>query len=165
MRDLVIAVFNERFEAEEVRLDLLKRQHEHLIDLEDAVVLIRDQKGKVKLSHVSHLTSAGALTGGFLGTIFGVMLLNPIFALAGLATGTVLGGISGSLSHAGINEEFMRDFAEHLQPGTSALCVLVTEHLDKVLEELKRFQAKILRTQVMLEAEAMLKEALTSSKP
>lgn len=165
MRDLVIAVFNERFEAEEVRLDLLKRQHEHLIDLEDAVVLIRDQKGKVKLSHVSHLTSAGALTGGFLGTIFGVMLLNPIFALAGLATGTVLGGISGSLSHAGINEEFMRDFAEQLQPGTSALCVLVTEHLDKVLEELKRFQAKILRTQVMLEAEAMLKEALTSSKP
>ena len=162
MRDLVTVVFNDPFEAEEVRLDLRKRQHEHLIDLEDAVVIIRNKEGKIKLAHLSHLTGAGAVTGGFLGTLFGIILLNPIFAAFGLATGAVMGGISGSLKHAGISQKFMRDLAEHLKPGTSALCVLVTEHLERVLDELGQFQGKILQTQVLHHDEAKLKEALTS---
>ena len=107
MSDLVVVCFDEQFKAEEVRLDLLKMQRQHLTDLEDAVVLVRHQKGKVKLHHMTHLTIEGAVSGGFLGTLLGLMLLNPVFALFGLAAGTVIGALTGSMKHLGIDEEFM----------------------------------------------------------
>ena len=107
MSDLVVTVFNDEFKAEEVRLDLRKKEEAHLVDVEDSVVLVRDKEGKVKLHHMSHFTIGGAMGGGFLGTLFGVLLLNPVFAILGLATGVVVGGVSGAMSHIGINEDFI----------------------------------------------------------
>ena len=77
MSELIVTVFANEFRAEEVRLDLLKMQHEHLVDLEDAVVLVRNRRGKVKLHHMSHLTIEGAVSGGFLGTLFGRKRCQP----------------------------------------------------------------------------------------
>lgn len=45
MSELVVAVFEDLVKAEEVRLDLLKMDKEHLADLEDAVVLVRKKGG------------------------------------------------------------------------------------------------------------------------
>ncbi len=160
MSELVVSVFTEEAKAEEVRLDLLKRQDEHVVDLEDAVVLVRSKGGKVKLHHVSHLTISGALSGGFMGALLGIMLLNPIFALFGLASGSIIGAVSGSMTHAGIDEDFMKDLAEHLQPGTSALCILVREHLDKVLEEIEKYGGKVFHTSLLHTDREKLKEAL-----
>jgi hypothetical protein len=63
MSDLIAVAFNEKFEAEQVRFDLLQMQQEHLVDLEEAAVVIRDQTGEVRLHHVSHLILPGALSG------------------------------------------------------------------------------------------------------
>lgn len=164
MSELVISIFPEELKAEEVRLDLMKRQHEHVVDLEDAVVLVRSKEGKVKLHHVSHLTLSGAMTGGFLGTLMGVMLLNPVFALFGLAAGSMIGAVSGSMSHAGIHEHFMKDLAEQLQPGTSALCILVREQLDRVMEEIGRYHGKVFHTPLLHTDEEQLKVVLESMK-
>ncbi len=160
MSELVVSVFEDELKAEEVRLTLLKKQSEHLVDLEDAVVLVRTRQGKVKLHHVTHFTVTGALGGGFLGTLIGVMLLNPVFALFGLATGAVVGAVSGSLSHAGVDEDFMADLAGHLKPGTSALCVIADEHLDNVLQEVWKFNGKVFRTSLLHEDVARLRAAL-----
>jgi uncharacterized membrane protein len=159
MNELVVAVFDDEFKAEEVRLDLRKREAAHLGDLEDAVVLVRDKKGKVKLHHLTHFTIGGALGGGFLGTLFGIMLLNPVFAVLGLATGAAVGGISGAMSHVGINEDFMEELAAHLKLGASALCILVRKNLDKVLEDLKTFDGKVFHTSLQHTDEAKLKAA------
>lgn len=165
MSELIITVFSNEFRGEEVRLDLLKMQHEHLVDLKDAVVLVRERKGKIKLHHMTHLTIEGALSGGFLGTLLGLMLLNPVFALFGLTAGTVLGALTGSMKHLGIDEAFMKDFAEHLRPGTSALCIQVRSvDPDKVLEELKKFEGKVLKTSLLHEDEEKLKAAADAVK-
>jgi len=161
MSDLVVVCFDDQFKAEEVRLDLLKMQHEHLTDLEDAVVLVRNQKGNVKLHHMTHLTLEGAVTGGFLGTLFGLMLLNPIFALFGLAAGSVIGALEGSLTHLGIDDDFMKALAENLKAGTSALCILVRAvTTDKILEEVEKLGGKVLETSLLHEDDAKLKVAL-----
>ena len=38
MADLIVVSFDDEFTAEQVRLDLMKLQHEHLVDLEEAAV-------------------------------------------------------------------------------------------------------------------------------
>lgn len=164
MSDLLVTVFEDEFKAEQVRLDLRKKQAEHLADLEDAVVLVRTAEGKVQLHHMSHFTIGGALSGGVLGSLLGVLLMNPVFAVLGLAAGLVVGAISGAMSHIGIDEEFLTDLAGHLRPGTSALCILVRDHFERVLEEVKSFKGKVLHTPLLHTDEAKLKEALENIK-
>src|SRR5262249_7599896 len=79
---LVVIGYESEVKAEEVRIALLKLQKEYLIDLADAVVVVRDEKGKVKLRQMYDLTAAGAVSGGFWGALIGLIFLNPLFGMA-----------------------------------------------------------------------------------
>ena len=81
-------------------------------------------------------------------------------ALFGLAAGTVVGAITGSLSHVGIDEDFMKELAEHLRPGTSALCILVRQDLERVLNDINLFGGKVLHAPIRHEDESKLREVL-----
>ena len=65
MSTLVIVGYNDPFKAEEVRFRLRKLQSEYLLDLEDAVVAVKDERGKIKLHQGVNLTAVGAVSGGF----------------------------------------------------------------------------------------------------
>ena len=163
MSTLVVIGYDSAFAAEEVRLKLMKLQREYLIDLEDAVVAVKDPKGNVKLNQAVNLTAAGAASGGFWGTLVGVIFMNP---LLGLAVGAGAGAISGALTDIGINDDFMKSLATTLTPGTSALFVLVRKATpDKVLEELAGTGGKVLKTSLSHEDEARLQAALSAAKP
>ncbi len=164
MPDLVIAAFADKLKAEEVRLELLKMEKDHLADLEEAAVLIRNQKGKVKIHHVSHPAWSGALAGGLVGSLMGVLLLNPVFSVLGLAEGSAIGAATRFTSDLGVEKDFLKQLADHLQPDTSALCILVREHLDKVLDELGKFDAKVFKTTVRHQDEGMLLAELDALK-
>jgi uncharacterized membrane protein len=69
MSTLVVVGYDDPYKAEEVRLKLRKLQSEYLLDLEDAVVAVKDEKGKVKLHQAVNLTAAGAVSGGFWGSL------------------------------------------------------------------------------------------------
>jgi uncharacterized membrane protein len=162
MSNLVVIGYDGQFKAEEVRLMLLKMQKEYLIDLEDAVVAVKDDKGKMKLHQAVNLTAAGAATGGFWGALIGLIFLNP---LLGLAVGATAGAVSGALTDVGIDDKFMKDLAETMLPGNSVLFILVRRATpDKVLEELKGTGGKVLKTSLSHDDEAKLQEALSAAK-
>jgi uncharacterized membrane protein len=162
MSTLVVVGYNDPFKAEEIRLKLIRMQREHLIDLEDAVVAIKDTKGKVKLHQAVNLTAAGAVSGGFWGSLIGLIFLNP---LLGLAVGATAGAVSGALSDIGIDDNFMKELAATMTPGSSALFVLVRKSTpDKVLEEIKGTGGKVLKTSLSHEDEAKLQAALSTAK-
>lgn len=162
MSTLVVIGYDDVYKAEEVRLKLRKLQSEYLIDLEDAVVAVKDRDGKVKLHQAVNLTAAGAISGGFWGTLIGMIFLNP---LLGLAVGAGAGAASGALTDLGINDQFMKDLAAALTPGSSALFVLVRKATpDKVLEELQGSGGKVLKTSLSHEDEARLQAALSAAK-
>ena len=71
MSDLVITIFPDETTAFEMRAALAKMQKEYLIEMDDAVVVTRDAKGKVKLHQAMSLTAAGAFSGGFWGMFWG----------------------------------------------------------------------------------------------
>ncbi|MEE2695462.1 MAG: DUF1269 domain-containing protein, partial [Cyanobacteriota bacterium] len=106
MSDLIVIGFPKVEEAEQVRLELVTIQQEHLIALEDAVVLEHGEDGHVHLRQAINLAAAGAVSGSFWGVLIGVLFLNP---LVGLAVGAGAGAASGALSDIGINDQFLRD--------------------------------------------------------
>ena len=162
MPTLVVIGYENEIKAEEVRLALLKLQREYLIDLGDAVVAVHEQNGTVKLRQLVNTTAAGALSGGFWGTLIGILFMNP---LVGLAVGTAAGAASGALTDVGIDDKFMKQLAETLKPGSAALCVLVRRATpDKVLEEIKGYGGTVIKTSLSHEDEAKLQAALSSAK-
>lgn len=162
MSTLAVIGYDNEFKAEEVRLTLRKLQKEYLIDLEDAVVAVKDAQGNVKLHQAVNLTAAGAVGGGFWGSLIGLIFLNP---LLGAAIGAVAGATSGALTDVGINDNFMKDLAAAMTPGSSALFVLVRKATpDKVLAELQGSGGKVLKTSLSHDDEAKLQAALSAAK-
>ena len=160
MSTLVVIDYESELRAEEVRLALLKMQRDYLIDLEDAVVVVRDENGKVKLRQLYNLTAAGAVSGGFWGALIGLIFLNPLF---GFAIGAAAGAISGALRDVGIDDNWMKKLGETLKPGTAALFVLIRRMTpDKVLEEIQKFGGTLIKTNLSNENEAKLREALAA---
>jgi uncharacterized membrane protein len=162
MSTLAVIGYDNEFKAEEVRLTLRKLQKEYLIDLEDAVVAVKDTKGKVKLHQAINLTAAGAVGGGFWGSLIGLIFLNP---LLGAAIGAAAGATSGALTDVGINDKFMKDLAAAMTPGSSALFVLVRKATpDKVLAELQGSGGKVLKTSLSHDDETKLQAALSAAR-
>jgi uncharacterized membrane protein len=162
MSTLVVIGYDDPFKAQEVRLTLAKLQKDYLIDMEDAVVAVKDDKGKVKLHQAVNLTAAGAASGGFWGSLVGLIFLNP---LLGMAAGAAAGAISGALTDVGIDDKFMKELAGQMTPGSSALFVLVRKSTpDKVLDEIKGTGGKILKTSLSHDDEAKLQAALSAAK-
>ena len=160
MSDLVAVVFNDETSAFELRAELAKMQKEYLIDMEDAVVVTKDDKGKVKLHQATNLTMAGAVGGSFWGMLIGLLFLNP---LIGMAVGAGAGALSGKLSDIGISNKMMKEVATSFEPGNSALFVLIRKVTgDKVLDGLKPFvgKGKVFQTSLSKDKEDTLRAAL-----
>ena len=159
---LVVIEYDDQFKAEEMRLKLRKMQKEYLLDLDDAVVAVKDERGKIKLHQMVSLTGLGAVSGGFWGSLIGLIFLNP---LLGMAVGAAAGAVSGALQDVGIDDKFMKELADGLPAGGSALFVLVRNATpERVLEEVAGMGGKILKTSLTHESEAKLQEALNAAK-
>ena len=161
MSDLIVIGFKDEFKADEVLLDLRKLEREYLIDLEDAVVVIRNKEGKVKIKQTQELVTSGALEGGLWGLLLGLIFFHPMLAIVGVAAGA----ISGVLTDIGIDDNFIREIGNTIESGTSAIFVLARKSTpDKVLDELSKFEGKVLRTSLSKEDEAKLQAVLTKGE-
>jgi uncharacterized membrane protein len=158
MSTFVAIKYDDPHKAQEVRLALAKLQREYLIDLEDAVVAVKNEAGKIKLHQAFNLTAAGAVSGGFWGSLIGLLFLNP---LLGAAVGASAGAVSGALTDVGIDDAFMKKLAEGMQPNSSILFVLVRKATpDKVVEEIKQFGGTVMQTSLSHEDQEKLQAAL-----
>jgi uncharacterized membrane protein len=163
MSTLVVVVFDDPTTAFDMRTALIRMQKEHLIEMEDSVVVTRNEFGKTKLDQMTNLTSAGAIGGGFWGMLIGLVILNP---LLGAALGATAGAVSAKFADIGLNNQMMKDVAASFKPGTSALFVLVRRATaDKVLAGLKEFagKGKVFQTSLNKDDESALREVLEAA--
>lgn len=169
MAELIVLDFDGLETADAVLSKLRELRKSHLIDLLDAVVVIRPEGGDIQIKQSVNLTALGAsqglTTGALLGGLAGLLALNPLagFALGG-AAGAVMGAVGGRLSDFGIDDGFIREFGETVRPGTSALFLLVAKATtDKVVAEIRSYGPRILKTSLSAEQEEGLREALAAS--
>jgi uncharacterized membrane protein len=158
MSELVVIGFPTEAKAEEVRQKLLAMQKEYLLEMSDAVIAVKDAKGRIKLNQMLNTTAVGAVSGTFWGTLIGLIFLMP---LAGAALGAASGALGGALTDVGINDKWMKETAAAIQPGTAALFVLVRRvTADKVLERLSGEGGIVMKTSLDHTKEAALQAAL-----
>jgi uncharacterized membrane protein len=154
---LVVIKFDNEAGADRMREELGRLQKEELIKLDDAAVVVRRADGKVKVKQATSLVGAGALGGAFWGMLIGLLFFAPWL---GLAIGAGAGALAASMQDIGVDDSFIKQVGASIQPGNSALFVLVREATtDRVLEELKPYGGEIIHTNLSSEDEARLKAA------
>ena len=160
MSTLVAIAYPEPGRAREV-MDILKQlQAQHLVELDDAVAVVKDDEGKIKLDQAVSLTGAGAAGGALWGMLIGLLFLSP---LLGAAIGAASGAIGAKMSDYGVDDNFARELGSRLQPGSSALLTLVRQATpDKVLAEIGKYGGTVLQTSLPNDAEQRLQAALST---
>lgn len=144
--------------ADEVLQKLLSLQKEHLIDLADAAVVIRDDQGRCQIKQAVDLTANGAANGGMWGILVGLMFMHP---LLGFIAGAATGALTGALTDFGIDDDFIRDLGATIGNGTSALFILVRKAtLDKVIADLEGYHGRLLHTSLSIQEEEELRRAI-----
>jgi uncharacterized membrane protein len=125
----------------------------------DAIAVIsRDKQGSFHVTTNHHAVGSGATWGMFWGLLFGMLFFVPFF---GMAIGGGLGALMGKLTQSGIDKAFQDQVRDLLQPGMSALFLVVERAApDKAVEALSRFGGTVLKSSLSKEAEAELQAAL-----
>jgi uncharacterized membrane protein len=158
MSNLIAVAYPDAATAEEVRSALAESMKEHLIELDDAVVVVRSDDGQVKLNQAMSTARAGAAGGALWGGLIGLLFLSP---LLGAAIGAAAGGAGGAAADVGVDDKFMKELGTKLTPGTAALIVLVrTSTPDKVLPRISEFGGHVIQSSLSDDAEARLEAAL-----
>jgi uncharacterized membrane protein len=157
MSDLVVVAFDDEKTAFRVRDKLAQLQTAHLVGLEDVVVVVRREDGKVNIKQAINLTGAGALSGSFWGLLIGMLFWAPWL---GLALGAISGAIGGAMKDIGIDDNFIKEVSESIEPGQSAIFMLIYEATpDKFLQQISEFPGKVIQTSLTEAQEAKLREA------
>lgn len=162
MSELVVIGYPDKETAGRVLNELQSLEKEYLIDLDDAALIVRDEKGRFKVTTTDHVMAQTTLGGMFWGTLIGFLFLAPI---AGMAIGGAIGAAAGGLSSMGIKDDFKNRVLDVVQPGTSAILAVVRRSTpDKVREALQPYGGTVLQTSLTHEAEDKLVKALQGEK-
>jgi uncharacterized membrane protein len=143
--------------------DLAKQQ---LLELADAAWVERTADGKVKLHQSVNLTAmmagSGAVTGALWGTLIGLLFLNPLAGAAvGAGVGAGTGAITGRLTDIGVNDDLIREIGETLEPGKAAVFFLARNAtVDRVIDAIKPYNPKVIQTNLSVDSERELIDAL-----
>src|SRR5215472_6411129 len=158
MSDLIVIGYPDETTAA-LAADEARALARDLIIQPDAIAsIVRDQEGKYHVHTSHHAVGAGATWGMFWGLLFGLLFFIPVF---GLAIGAGLGAIMGKVAKSGIDREFQDQVRGMLQPGTSALFLMVEKVTpDKATEALSKYGGTVLKTSLSKEGERELQEAL-----
>jgi len=163
MSTLVAVAYPDFDTAERVRQELIQATKEHLVTLEDAVVVECQADGKIKLHQAVNTTGAGAAGGALWGGLIGLLFLAP---LVGMAVGAASGAVAGKMTDTGVNDKFMKDLGAKLQPGHAALIALgSTDARDKLIERVSPYGGDVIQTSLDTEDEERLRAALGQDAP
>jgi len=162
---LVAIEYPDEGTAEQAEQTVRRLEADLIIQADQVAAISRDHEGKyhVHTSHGGGGAAGGAVWGGFWGLLFGLLFFIPF---AGWAMGAGMGALFGHLSGKDLDKEFVSQVREHLQPGTSALFMVIEQVTpDKAIAALQQFGGTVIKTSLSDEQTRKLQEALTPPAP
>lgn len=157
MATLTVWAFDAADDARTALKRLESAARQGVLELDDAAIVSWPEGRKRPRTQQLHsMVGAGAVGGAFWGMLFGLIFLAPI---AGLAIGAAAGGLAGTFTDVGIDDEFIKDVQARVTPGTSALFLLTDKVvLDKVQDVFDGMDVELLHTNLSAEQEQRLHE-------
>ncbi|MGD8399156.1 MAG: DUF1269 domain-containing protein [Anaerolineae bacterium] len=145
---LIVAAFQDQNAAKEALKDLRVASLEGLIRIENAAVLVKTEKGKLRIKETHDMgggkgAALGGVGGAAVGLIAGSALAAPV------AVGALIGGLLAKLRDSGFSNRRLEMLGESLQPGSSAI-VAVVEHtwVARVEEALADLAADVMTAEI-----------------
>ena len=158
MSDLIAIGYPDEATAEEAAGEARRMARDLIIEPEAIAVIVRDREGRYHVHTEHNPVGAGATWGMFWGLLFGLLFFIPVF---GIAIGAGLGALMGKITKSGIDRSFQDQVRGMLQPGTSALFLMVEKVTpDKAVEGLSKYGGTVLKTSLSREGESELQDAL-----
>ena len=163
MSTLVAIAYPDVQTAEQVRQELIAATKEHLLTLEDAVVVEHQADGKIKLHQALHPAASGAAGGALWGGLIGLLFLAPFL---GMAFGAAGGALGGKMADVGVADDFVKNLGERMPAGGAALIALgATDARDKLLDRVGHYGGHVIQTSLSGQEEAQLRQALGEGAP
>jgi uncharacterized membrane protein len=151
--------FDNPDEAGKVRDTLRSAERASYLNLDDSAVIVKDEEGKI---HVKNEMDRGVKVGAIGGGLLGLLVGGIFFPLAGLLVGALGGGLVGKFAGTGIDRKFVKEVSDDLQPGTSALFIIVREANPNVaVAALKPYEGTVYHTSLPPETEEELRRLLS----
>jgi uncharacterized membrane protein len=165
MADLIVIGYPDEDTAELAGWEARRLARDLIIEPDAIAVIVRDSEGKFHVRTTHHPVRAGATWGMFWGLLFGVLFFIPFFP-ASVAVGAGLGALTGKITKAGIDREFQDRVRDLVQPGTSALFLMVEKITpDRAVGALGRYGGTVLKSSLTKDGERELTEALHGGMP
>ena len=161
MPDLIAIAYDDTTTAMSAMDEVHHLANDLVIQPDAVAAIVRSDDGKYRTITNQHEVGAGATWGLFWGFLFGILFFVPVL---GIVLGAGMGAIMGKITKAEIDKGFQDQIRDALQPGTSALFLIVEQMTtDKATEGLAKFGGNVIKTSLSKEAEAELQEALHGS--
>jgi uncharacterized membrane protein len=160
MATLVAIGYPDQGTADQARETVQALEGDLVIQASQVASISRDLEGKyhVHTTHGGASTAGGAVWGGFWGLLFGLLFFIPF---AGWAMGAGMGALFGHLGEKGIDKAFQQQVRDHLQPGTSALFMVIEQVTpDKAIAALQQYGGNVIKTSLSEEDTKRLQDAL-----
>lgn len=163
MSDLIAIAYPDQATVERARENLRKGVADGVIEVEDAIVMARDEDGTLEVRQGSTGVGGAAISGAISGGLIGYLLMAPLF---GIAAGALAGGAiwKSIFGDAGVAESFVKELSESLEPGHAALIFLARNFdPEKALPRVEE-HGHVIQTSLSSKVEAQLAEALAAAK-
>ena len=147
MSDLIAIGYPDEATAEAAAEEARRLARDLIIEPDAIAAIVRDKEGRYHVHTSHHPVGAGATWGMWWGLLFGLLFFIPVF---GLAVGAGLGALMGKVTKTGIDREFQDQVRGMLQPGTSALFLMVEKVTpDKAVEAMSKYGGTVLKTSLV----------------
>ena len=162
MADIVIIGYPDEATADQAYAVVGQLEHDLIMHVHGAAVVVKHADGQTKMVTKTGATSSGALMGGFLGLLFGLLFLFPI---GGFILGGIWGALMGTMRGWGIRDDFRQRAQDVLKPGTAALVLFLEKWTeDKALAALAPFGGEVIKTSLSDEATVEINAALDADR-
>lgn len=143
--ELLVVVFDDAETAHEARQAIRDLERQMFVAVEDAVVISRDAAGNTRVAdELAGDVRAGGRVGALAGLILGIGA--PVL---GLALGAAGGALPARHAQRGLDEAFVQALEAELQPGTSALAVVLLDANPAALRAVfEPLRGRIIQTRV-----------------
>ena len=158
MADLIAIGYDDEEAAGQAEQEVERLAGELLIQPDAVAVIVRDGDGTYRVQTNHHVVGADTSWAMLWGPLFGALFFVPVL---GMAVGAGLGALMGEVERIGIDREFEEQVRDMLQPGTSALFLIVEKATsDKAVEALSQFGGTVLKSSLSRDAETELQDHL-----